>query len=302
LDLIYSNFEKQNDMKKISKFIVLLLISSFFIACQSMDHPVLGDYPQDANPAGGPLKFYVAFDGTSDDVLKNAVDSIRANFATMNTTTPIDGVSGKAIEGGVGKFVTYAKPNDFAVYANSFTISFWEKHDGQTKNNALMNGPEYPFSFVSPASYHWSSSNFFLLFEGNNTACAVKFVIASGVNSSGASTADTWLTWEGPNSIPGLLDNQWHHCVFVYDETTSGLTFYLDNKVIGTKTWAGHGALGLANDKINSVRIGCGPQGNASDVSDNWLASTWKGGLDQFRMYATALTPAEIAELYSARK
>jgi len=36
-----------------------------------MDHPVLGDYPQDANPAGGPLKFYVAFDGTSDDVLKN---------------------------------------------------------------------------------------------------------------------------------------------------------------------------------------------------------------------------------------
>jgi hypothetical protein len=98
------------------------------------------------------------------------------------------------------------------------------------------------------------------------------------------------------------LDNNWHHCAFVYDETTSGLSFYLDNNLIGTKTWAEHGALGIVNEKINAMRIGCGPQGSTSDESDNWLASTWKGGLDQFRMYDKALTADEIGELYNAKK
>ena len=65
---------------------------------------------------------------------------------------------------------------------------------------------------------------------------------------------------------------------------------------------AGHGPLGLVNEKINAMRIGCGPQGNADDKSDNWLAGTWKGSLDQFRMYATALTAAEVTALYTGKK
>ena len=290
-------------MKKIIYSIAIALAVFTFNSCQNMDHPALGDYPKDVNPVGGPLKFYVAFDGTTNDVLFNAVDSIRANFATANTTTAIDGVYGKAIQGGVGKFISYAKPNDFASTAGSFTISFWEKHDGQTKNNSGTNGPEYPFSFVSPSTYHWSSSNFFLLFEGSNSSCAVKIVAVSGL-SGGASTADTWLTWEGDNTISGLLDNEWHHCAFVYDETSSTLTFYVDGVPVsqGTRTWSGHGAIALENSMINSVRIGCGPQGDANDVSDNWLASTWKGGLDQFRMYGTALTQSEITSLYQSKR
>ena len=276
----------------------VLLISS----CQDLNHPELGDYPKDTNPVGGPLKFYVAFDGTTSDPLMNAVDSIKANFASSNTTTSIDGIHGKAIQGAAGKFVTYAKPNDFVTKASSFTISFWEKHDGQTKNNAMTNGPEYPFSFVTPSGYIWSSSNMFLLFEGNNTGCAVKLFIASGLSTDGnSSTADTWLTWEGGASVPGLLDNAWHHCAFVYDATTSGLTFYKDGTSLGTKTWGSHGPVGLVDSKVNSVRIGAGPQGNADDTSDDWLRSSWKGGLDQFRMYGTALTAAEITTLYTKK-
>ena len=53
-----------------------------------MEHPPLGDYPKDANPPGGPLKFYAAMDGTN-------VDSIRANYGTVNNVTYVDGgVSG----------------------------------------------------------------------------------------------------------------------------------------------------------------------------------------------------------------
>lgn len=290
-------------MRKILNIISLLIAVAIFNGCQDLNRPEPGEYLKDTNPAGGPLKFYAAFDGTSSDVLKNAVDSIRANFASSNTTVSVDGVSGKAIQGDLGKFVTYAKPNDFGKTASSFTISFWQKHDGQTKNNALGNGPEYPMSFVSPSDYHWSSSNLFILFEGNNAACAVKVVLVTGLGDNGTSSkTDTWLTWEGGGSIPGLLDNKWHHCVFVYDESTSGLTFYIDGVSKGTKTWGGHGPLGLVNEKINTMRIGCGPQGNADDRSDNWLASTWKGSLDQFRMYATALPANEVTALFTGKK
>lgn len=288
-------------MKKIIYSVAIILTAFLLGSCQDMNHPTLGDYVEDENPVGGTLKFYVAFDGTTEDYLFNAVDSIRANFASANTTTTVDGINGKAIQCNVGKYVSYAKPNDFATTASSFCISFWEKHDGQTHNNALTNGPEYIFSFVSPSTYHWSGSNMFLLFEGNNTACAVKLVAVSGV-SNGASVSDTWFAWEGSNAISGLMDNAWHHCAFVYDASTSVLSFYLDGTLTGTKTWNNHGAIGLVNDEINSVRIGCGPQGDVSDASDNWLASTWKGEIDQFRMYGTALTSAEIASLYSAKK
>ncbi|MDD2244371.1 MAG: LamG domain-containing protein [Dysgonamonadaceae bacterium] len=290
-------------MKNIFKIIPLLIAFAFLIGCQDFNRPELGDYPEDSNPAGGPLKFYTAFNGTTTDVLMNAVDSIRANFPTANTTTATDGISGKGIQGGVGNFLSYAKPNDFAKTASSFTISFWQKHNGQTKNNALTNGPEYIFSFPAPADYHWSSGSMFLMFEGDNAKCAVKMVLVTGLADNGtASKTDTWLTWEGDGSIQGLLDNQWHHCAFVYDEKTSGLTFYKDGAPIGTKTWTGHGALGLVNDKINSMRIGCGPQGNADDKSDNWLASTWKGSLDQFRMYGTALSATEVNALFTGKK
>jgi len=295
---------KNTNMKKI--FLKMMIISVALISfnsCQDMNHPALGDYKKDSNPVGGPLKFYVAFDGTTDNPLMNAVDSIRANFATANSETAIDGINGKGIQGGVGKLVTYAKPNDFAKTAGSFTVSVWEKHDGQTTNNSLTNGPEYIFSFVAAADYHWSSSNMFLLFEGSNAACAVKFVIADGLSADGkSSTADTWLNWEGDGSIAGLLDNQWHHCVFVYDQATSGLTFYKDGVSLGTKTWGTHGAIKLIDSKLASMRIGCGPQGDANDVSDNWLACTWKGSLDQFRMYNTALTAAEVTALFTKKQ
>jgi hypothetical protein len=45
--------------------------------CQKMDRPALGDYPPDANPPGGPLKFYAAMD-------EKNVDSVRANYGTFN--------------------------------------------------------------------------------------------------------------------------------------------------------------------------------------------------------------------------
>lgn len=275
------------------KFLGIGLLVFAFFGCQPMDRPVLGDYPKDEGVVGGPLKFYVNFDIASTNPLLVAVDNVRAGFPMDNPLTTIDGISGKGIQGATAKFINYAKPNDFGSTAKSFTISFWEKRNGQTQNNMLTNGPEYPFSLTT-SNGHWSGSTFMLMFEGNNTASAVKFVLVD------KNMADTWLTWEGGESVAGLLDNTWHHCAFVYDATTSGLTFYKDGIAISTKTWGGHGNINLDDSKITALRIGAGPGTNYN--TDDWLSSTWKGGLDQFRMYGTALTATEIKALFTDKK
>lgn len=272
----------------------LLLLSLTIVSCQKINRPALADFPKDANVPGGPLKFFAAFDGTTTDPLMNAVDSIRATFAADNPLTSVDGVKGKGIRGSNKKFIRYAKPNDWAKFAESFTIAFWFKRDGQTKNNTGTNGPEYPFSFKS-SNGHWSGANTFLIIEGNNAACAVKLMIADkNVN-------DNWFTWEGGNTIAGLLDNKWHQMSLVYNSTNSGVTLYIDgvaNSIV--PKWGTHGKINIDDSKISELRIGCGPQTNYD--TDDWLSSSWKGDLDQFRMYSVALSASEVQALFNGKQ
>lgn len=282
-------------MKKIFQF--ALVATGFMMlasGCQKMDKPGMGEYPTDVNPPGGPLKFYVAFDGTSPDPLRNAVDSIRANFAADNPFTQVDGVSGKAVEGVTQKFIKYQKPNDWAIAAKSFTIACWYKRDGQTKNNTGGNGPEYLMSFKS-SNGHWSGASFLFFLEGNNTACAVKTMVVDNANR------DNWFTWEGGNQMPGLLDNQWHHIAVVYDNTTSGMKLYIDGVVkTHTPVWNNQGDIKMDDADISEMRIGAGPGTNYA--SDDWLSSSFKGSIDQFRLYDIPLSAAQVNELVTARK
>ena len=271
----------------------VLLIAVVATSCQKMDKPELGNYPVDANPPNGPLKFYVAFDGTTTNPLMNAVDSIRANFPSDNPFTTVDGIKGKGVTGVNQKFIKYPSFNSWAS-SSSFTISIWYKKDGQTKNNNGTNGPEYLLSMKAVNNFHWSNAVGFVFLEGNNTACAIKTMFVSNAG-------DAWFTWEGGQSIAGLCDNNWHHLVLTYDETTSQVKLYIDGvQNPNVKTWGGHGALNLATDKISEFRIGAGP--STSYASDDWLACTFKGSLDQLRMYSTVLTQAEIQALFTAKQ
>jgi hypothetical protein len=281
-------------IKNITNSLMMMLVAGFvFSSCQKMDRPSLGDFPRDANPPGGALKFYAAFDGTTSDPLMNAVDSIRANFPSNNPLASTDGVRGKAVKGESQKFIRYVKPNDWAIHAKSFTVSFWYKKDGQTKNNTGGNGPEYIMSFKSNNG-HWSGANMFVFLEGNNTAGQVKVMIAD------RDVRDNWFTWEGGQSIPGLLNNAWHHIALVYNASTSGMTLYVDGVANpNVKTWANQGDIKINNNAISEFRIGAGPQDNFN--SDDWLSSSFKGEIDQFRLYSEALTAAEVAALFTGK-
>ncbi len=272
-----------------------MAVATLLIAgCQKMDKPGLGEYPVDTNPPGGALKFYVAFDGTTDNPLKNAVDSIRANYPSENPLASVDGVNGKALKGENKKFVKYIKPNDFATTAKSFTVSCWYRKDGQTTNNTGGNGPEYLISFKS-SSGHWSGASLLFFLEGNNAACAVKVMVADATN------ADSWMTWEGGNSIPGIVNNQWRHIAITYNNTNSTMILYIDGVANdGTRTWGGHGDINISDGSITEMRIGAGPGTNYD--SDDWLSSSFKGEIDQVRLYSTALSAAEIQELFTQKK
>jgi len=270
-----------------------LAVCVLMFGCQKKDRPGLGDFPKDSNPPGGPLNFYLAFDGTTSNAAMNAVDSIRANFPASNPLTSTTGISGKAVKGEAKKYIKFAKPNDWVSVSKSFTIAFWFKRDGQTKNNTGTNGPEHIMSMASTIG-SWSEGTLMVFLEGNNTACGVKLFVVD------KNATDSWLTWEGGNAIAGLLDNAWHHLAFVYDAATSKLTLYKDGVANGfTPQWGSHGDIAIDNSKVTELKIGAGP-GTKYDT-DDWLSSTFKGELDQFRLYSKPLNSGEVSALVASK-
>lgn len=286
-------------MKLINKMLPFLLLLIIVAGCQKMERPALGDYPKDVNPPGGPLKFYVAFDGTTNDPLMNAVDSVRANFPSDNPWQSTDGIAGKGAQGGVGKYLKYAKPNDWASTAKSFTVAVWFQSNGtQLKNNVGGNGPEYFMSLKAVKDYHWSNAAMFFFLEGNNDACLVKLMTVD------KNKADHWFEWTGGQALTGILDSKWHHIAFVYNASTSTATLYVDGVPNpNTKAWGGHGDINFDDSKIAEMQLGSGPLNTPTpNIDDEWLASSWKGKLDQFRLYGTALTAGEVSALFSSKK
>lgn len=279
--------------KKFQHIVAAIALVLFVTACQKMDKPELGNYPVDTNSPTGPLKFYVAFDGTSTNPLMNAVDSIRATFPSDNPFTSAAGIAGSGVTGVNQKFIKYPSFNTWAG-SSSMSISVWFKQNGQTKNNNGTNGHAYIMSLKAVDNFHWSNAVGFLFLEGDNAACAVKSMFVSN-------SGDNWFTWEGGQTIAGLCNNAWHHMVLTYDQTNSSVKLYIDGvQNPNVKNWGTHGALDLATSKISEYRVGAGPSN--SFASDDWLACSFKGGLDQLRMYGVALTAAEIQALYASKR
>ena len=141
--------------------------------------------------------------------------------------------------------------------------------------------------------------------EGNNAACAVKLMTVSPSNPSdpASSPADNWFTWEGGQTIAGLLDNNWHHIVITYDGGTSAMKLYVDGALNpNTRSWTGHGPIRLSTAKIGEYRVGRGPRNDGeADGEGGWLQSSLKGALDQLRLYDIVLTPAQVQALFTSR-
>jgi hypothetical protein len=278
-----------NLKNKLTKYgLPILAACLVFSACQKMDRPALGDYPQDTNPPGGPLEFYAAFEGKS-------VDSIRANFGVDNNVTFVDGVSGKAMSADANGYIIFPSANDFKK-ATSFSVAFWMKKNGP---NPAGTGTSFVFG-LSSTSGIWSQQDMFLFFEdaGNPSSpdlAAAKFVLN-----------DTWYEFVKEKRIPNLLNNQWHHVAIVLDESTKVLSFYVDGAPVSANLPAGFGNFtkneGKADfSKISGLVVGGPGHFALGKKPDTWMGN-FNGQIDQFRLYNKALTAAEVNALFAGKK
>lgn len=262
--------------------IVFVLVT---MGCQDMDRPELGDYPVDENPPGGPLKFYVPFENNTTDPLRFAVDNIRAKFPSDNPLTQTEGINGKAAQGGEAKkFIAYSSANDFAATAGSFTVSFWAKHKAPTQT-------EFLFALTSD---NWAKAAFFVMVEGSVDKPIIKLFVDEQPTTGGS---DKWFEWVNTTSVPGVFDDKWHHYAFVYNGTNSTMVLYRDNVVYQPASqWTGHGNVKFNTSKVGSFRIG-----GSGNPDEGWMNS-WTGALDQFRLYSSALTAAEVNALFTGKE
>ncbi len=266
----------------------LLIIGASVAGCQKTERPSLGDYPKDANPAGGPLKFYTAFDGTTADPLMNAVDSVRANFPSENPLSSVDGVKGKAVQGTGAKAIKYPSANDFKG-STSATISMWV-------NNSVNPNTELYFSLASKDYWHESAA-FLLVEHATPTAATLKFALM-----------DNWVEYTNKSFEKPLFNGQWHHLAFTYDETTSKLSVYFDGQEVPTpgtsgtftKNGAPLGKLDLTN-ATNLVLGGWNKHANLSGPKDDWI-NGYSGKMDQFRLYGKALSASEVLAIYNSKQ
>jgi len=238
--------------------------------------------------------FFVPFDNPSTDPLKIASDQLQNTMATNNPFSSVAGINGNGVKGSANKFISYTKPNNWYADAKALSVSVWFKSDAdQTKNNIGTNGPEHIFSTPS-SNGHWSASQSALFLEGSKSACAVKFLVVD------KNVGDKFVTWEGAESIAGIIDQKWHHLAITYDNATSKFVLYIDGKAnTNVKSWDNHGDINFNPATASSFRIGAGPQDNFS--SDDWLSSSFKGSLDQFRLFTTPLSPTEVTTLFDSK-
>lgn len=267
----------------IKNTLLVLTASTLITACQKLSRPKLGEFPKDANAPGGPLKFYVAFDGTTNNPLMNAVDSIRANFPSDNPLASVDGIKGKAVQGTGTKAIKYPSANDFNA-ATSCTISMWV-------NNTVNPNTELYFSLVSKDFWHGSAA-FLLVEHATASKATLKFALQ-----------DHWVEYNNQSFNKPLFDGQWHHLAFTYDETTSLLKVYFDGVEVptpGTSGNLGLGKLNLAN-ATSLVLAGWNKHAGLEGPGDAWITG-FTGKMDQFRLYGKALTASEVLALYNSKQ
>ncbi|MFL5738647.1 MAG: LamG domain-containing protein [Flavisolibacter sp.] len=262
---------------KLHQALALLFMGLAFAACQKMERPALGDYPKDANPPGGPVKFYAAMNGGS-------VDSIRATYATDNNVSYVAGVNGKAAKFDVAKkgFIVYPSANDFGAQTN-FSVSLWI-NAGTTADKDHVNADGI-LEFGKSSDF-WGN---FTLFADHETSTSDSMRLTLVL-------AGNFITHDNQNRIPHMYDGKWHHLVFTYDAASSLYTFYLDGAKYEQKT--------VANVKFKdpSVLVVGGFQ-QAASIQGTYEANTWMsafpGLIDQVRLYGTVLTQADVTNLYN---
>lgn len=257
-------------------------------SCQKLTHPPLGDYPKDANPPGGPLKFYAAMDGSN-------VDSIRANFGVDNNVTYTGaGVSGKAaqFDGSKNGYIAWPSANDYGA-STDFTISFWINITLAQKDNNHAVGV---LAFANSKNF-WSN----ICFYADNNTKGTTDSMDLKIHFNAPNNGDDWnfANYNFTHAWPHMYDGKWHQVAFTYNKTAQTGTVYRDGVQFDQKT-----GQSIAFENPSQLIVG-GFQ-EAAGVVDKYSNNTWMAGfagmIDNVRLYGTTLSASDIMALYTNKQ
>ncbi len=277
----------------------------------------------DTPPQASSQVMYLQLNGTVTDLTGNATDQFNqvayttdrygnANGAAMFNGSTAPG-NGDIVELSGNKFIT-----------PSTTYSVWFKLD----TNDYSNGSRIMFGEAS-------ERGIFLEMGGNLAwlKLATSHKVDPDPNHHYFGTA-----WTDPNgsgniggqilqnytgSIAALIQDHWNQLVMTYDATTSLKTIYMDgvqlrqdNIGIETTEWTlkdfaiadkldGSGHI-IDADSLNPV-FTLGYYCSRANIATGWTyystaEDTFKGALDDFRIWDKALTQSEVQDLYNSEK
>ena len=269
--------------------VMLLFLAGFvFNSCQKMNQAPLGDYPKDANPPGGPLKFYAALD-------EKNVDSIKANYGTFNNASIVaGGVSGMCaqFDGSQNGFINYPSANDFGS-STSFTISFWMNITLAQKDNQHAVGV---LAYANATNF-WGNATFYM----DNNAKSPSDSMDLKMHFGGPNSSDNWnfAGYNFDHAWPKMYDGNWHMVSFVYDVSDSSGTVYRDGVQFDRQL---HQAISLGNGS----QLILGGYQEAAGIVDSYSNNTWMAGfpgkLDNVRLYGEALSATDVKSLYDNKE
>jgi hypothetical protein len=266
-------------------------------SCQKLTHPPLGDYPKDANPPGGPLKFYAAMDGSN-------VDSIRANFGVDNNVTYAGaGVSGKAaqFDGTKNGFIAWPSANDFG-NSTDFSISFWLNIPLSKKDNTNADGV---LAFANSKNF-WSNVCFYADHTTGGPSDSMDLKIHFNADSTPpapqSKMTDNWqaANYVGAKRWPHMYDGQWHHVAITYNAASQVFTAYRDGVKFDQMVMI------PAIKFENSSQLIVGGFQEAAGIVDKYSNNTWMSGfpgsIDNVRLYGVTLAASDIQTLYTNKQ
>ena len=293
--------------------IVAILMSVAFNACKDDKKDPVDPKVDPSTIAADNLIAYFPFDGNGNDEIGNLTPS---NAATSKVTYP-DGRRGKSFEGAPDGSVSgllYALPaNSKLRDLKAFSFSIWMKMVPNTIETT--DAPEQMVFHVDGTG-DWIWGNLFFLQHRNwplgETERDLKFAEMDCYFWKEDATV-----WKGQRGNGWFLDvvttPQWRHIICTYDNVSSEFHAYVNGIHVtafdGTpytgvnrlqeEDGAPLGDLKFTNAEHLAIGAWCDRLRGESLVDDAWAAS-FKGQLDEFRIYDRALTATEAKELYDA--
>src|SRR5664279_2614235 len=270
--------------------------------------PLIGGYASSDSVAAASLIAYFPFDGNANDT-KGGMTPTVAGTITYTTT----GVRGQAYQGAAGAYATYTPSAAFASLP-SYSFSVWYQLPTTDPSYSTVTGQD---TLTQGMFFLYGTSDFLLAneiepFHGDSVRVHPGF-------KDVASPA-----WQGfvPETFNTAAIGKWVHFVATYNGGTSTYTAYQDGVATGANTafsppvppnpnatpYPGAyntpnilytdgtkttllGNLGWAAEVPSKVIVGSWPDGLFGQVA---AKSTFRGQLDEMRVYNKALTQLEV--------